>query len=301
MKLNIFIASLIFAIILWGSISLSDEYYAVIQVSPKLFNFPKGYTSGSELPDKISIRVKGKGWRLVSVNLGSDTEYLISVGGDSGKQLIDVSGNLNNNRWIKSDLEVIDVLPDTLSILVEKIVTKKIPVLANLNIEYKQGYGLALPITLNTDSVLVSGPRSMVKKMNSIKTEEVKLSAIDSKMLVDLKMPQKSGFSYNIEKIEANLDVQKIVEKQFDEITVEVLDVPQDREVVLLPNKISCSIRGGIQVLGKMSNSQFKSFVFYRDVVRDTIGSVSPNIEIPENTTLLYIKPERLRYIIKTF
>jgi hypothetical protein len=284
MKLNIFIASLIFSIILWGSISLSDEYYAVIQVSPKLFNLPRGYTSGSELPDKISIRVKGKGWRLVSVNLGSDTEYLISVGGDSGKQLIDVSSNLNNNRWIKSDLEVIDVLPDTLSILVEKIVTKKILVLANLNLEYKPGYGLALPITQNIDSALVSGPRSMVKKINSIKTDEVKLSGIDS-----------------IEKIEASLDVQKIVEKQFDDITVEVLDVPQDREVVLLPNKISCSVRGGIQVLGKMSSSQFKSFVYYRDVVRDTVGSVSPNIEIPENTTLLFLKPERLRYIIKTF
>ncbi len=300
MKLNIFIASLIFSIILWGSISLSDEYYAIIQVSPKLINFPKGYTSGTGLPDKISIRVKGKGWRLVSVNLGSDTEYLISVS-DSGKQLIDVYNNLNNNRWIKSDLEVIDVSPDTLSVLVEKIVTRKLPVVASLNVNYREGFGLALPVSQNVDSVYISGPKSMIKKMKQVNTEELKLIGVDSKTLVDLNLPQRGGFKYNLDKIEVKLDVQRIVEKQFDEINVDVFDVPPDREVVLLPNKISCSVRGGIQVLGKMTKDQFKSFVYYHEVVNDTLGSVIPNIEIPDNTSLLYIKPERLRYIIKTF
>ena len=301
MKLNIFIASLIFSIILWGSISLSDEYYAIIKVTPKLINFPKGYTSGTELPDKVSIRVKGKGWRLVTVNLSSDTEYLISVGADSGKQLIDVYNNLSNNRWIQSDLELIDISPDTISVMVEKIISKKVPVIANLNIDYREGFGLAVPVIQNIDSVVVSGPRSKIRKLKDIETEELKLTGVDNKIVTELNLPNLSGFKYNTDKIEVNLDVQKIVEKQFDDIEVEVLDVPPDREVVLLPNKISCSIRGGIQVLGKLPGDQFKSFVFYNEVVKDTLGSIAPNVEIPANTKFLFIKPERLRYIIKTF
>ena len=301
MKLNIFIASLIFSIILWGSISLSDEYYATIKVTPKLINFPKGYTSGTELPDKISIRVKGKGWRLVSVNLSSDTEYLISVGSDSGRQMINVYNNLSNNRWIKSDLELIDITPDTISVLVEKIISKKVPVIAKLDINFREGFGLALPISQNIDSVVVSGPRSKIKNLKEIDTEELKLSGIDNKVSTELNLPKLNGFKYNTDKIEVNLDVQKIVEKQFDDIEVEVLDVPPDREVVLLPNKISCSVRGGIQVLGKLTSDQFKSFVFYNTVVKDTVGSITPTVEIPANTKFLYIKPDRLRYIIKTF
>ena len=97
------------------------------------------------------------------------------------------------------------------------------------------------------------------------------------------------------------MDVQRIVDKQFDDINVEVLDVPPDRDVILLPNKISCSVRGGIRILGKLEKEQFRAFVFYRDVVLDTLGSVVPKIEIPTNTELMFIKPEHLRYVIKTF
>ncbi len=79
------------------------------------------------------------------------------------------------------------------------------------------------------------------------------------------------------------------------------LDVPPDRDVILLPNKISCNVRGGIDILGKLEKDQFRAFVFYRDVVLDTLGNVIPHIEHPVNTTLKYIKPERLRYIIKKF
>lgn len=301
MKLNIFLASLIFSIILWGSISLSDEYYTVIKVPPKLIRLPGGYACGSQLPETISIRVKGKGWRLVSINLGSETEYQISAKGDSGKFLVDLSANLSNNRWIQSDLQVIDISPDTISVSIEKIITKKLPVKANLDISYKTGFGLALPVSQNVDSILVSGPRSIINNLNEIQTERLTLAGVDGEITANLNLPQNQVLKYNIENISVKLDVQRIVEKQFDEIEVEILDIPPDREVVLLPNKISCSVRGGIQVLGKLSNDQFHSFVFYHDIVKDTSGSVSPKIDLPSNTTLLFIKPERLRYIIKTF
>ena len=83
-KLNIFLASFIFSVILWGSISLSDIYYTNIDVKLTLTNFPKGYTTGSILPDELKIRVKGEGWRLVSINVGPETEFKVSVGDDSG-------------------------------------------------------------------------------------------------------------------------------------------------------------------------------------------------------------------------
>ena len=88
---------------------------------------------------------------------------------------------------------------------------------------------------------------------------------------------------------------------QIDDIEVEVLDVPPDKEVILFPNKIGCSIRGGIEVLGRLSKENFKSYIFYKDVVLDTLGSILPQIESPKNTVVLFTKPERLRYVIKSF
>ncbi len=300
-KLYIFIAAVLFAIIFWGSISLSGSYYANIDVALKLFDFPDGYTTGSNLPDNVSIKLKGEGWKLVTLNIGAESEYRVSVESDSGLKYVNLYNNLANNRWILSETEVIDINPDTIAFFVERIVSKKVPVLVDLGLEFKTGYGLASNILVAPDSVIVSGPVSIMKDLKKISTVRKSLSSLDNKKVVNINLPKTTGITYNSNLIEVALDVQRIVDKQFDNIPVDVLDVPQDISVVLLPNTVGCSVRGGVNVLGNLNEDQFKAYLFYSDIVSDTLGSVVPHLELPENTSLMFIKPERVRYIIKTF
>ncbi len=65
--------------------------------------------------------------------------------------------------------------------------------------------------------------------------------------------------------------------------------------------KLNIGVRGGIDILAKLTKDDFNSFVNYRDVVLDTLGSIVPKIILPGNAFLLYSKPERLRYVIKKF
>jgi hypothetical protein len=300
-KLYIFIAAVLFAIIFWGSISLSDSYYANIDVALKLVDFPDGYTTGSNLPDNVSIKLKGEGWKLVTLNIGAESEYRVSVESDSGLKYVNLYNNLADNRWILSETEVIDIKPDTIVFFVERIVSRKVSVLVDLSLEFKPGYGLAGNILVNPDSVIVSGPLSIMKELKEISTVRKSLSSLDNKKVVNINLPKTTGITYNNNIIKVVLDVQRIVDKQFDDIPVDVLDVPQDISVVLLPNTVGCSVRGGVNVLGNLNEDQFKAYLFYSDIVSDTLGSVIPHLELPENTSLMFIKPERVRYIIKTF
>ena len=75
----------------------------------------------------------------------------------------------------------------------------------------------------------------------------------------------------------------------------------QIRNIVILPNKITIGVKGGIEFLGKVTPDQFKVSVNYRNIVLDTLGSVMPDIQMPPNLSLIYVKPERLRYIIKKY
>ncbi|NNG27475.1 MAG: hypothetical protein HKM87_08110 [Ignavibacteriaceae bacterium] len=300
-KLYIFIAAVIFAIIFWGSISLSDSYYATIDVALKLVDFPEGYTTGSNLPENVSIKLKGEGWKLVTLNIGAESEYRISVESDSGLKYANLYNNLADNRWILSETEVIDIKPDTIAFIVERIVSKKVPVLVDLRLEFKPGYGLAGNILVAPDSVIVSGPVSIMKDLNEIFTVRKSMSSLDVKKVLKINLPKSAGITYSSNLIEVVLDVQRIVDKQFDNIPVDVLDVPKDISVVLLPNTVGCSVRGGVTVLGNLNEDQFKAYLYYSDIVNDTLGSVIPHLELPKNTSLMFIKPERVRYIIKTF
>lgn len=300
-KLNIFIASVIFAIILWGSISLSDIFYTNVDVKLTLTNLPSGYTTGSPLPEKIQLRVKGQGWRLVSINVGPETEFRVSVRGDSGRQNINLYDYLESNRWLLSDVEIINISPDSIRFFIERIITKKLPVISGLDLEFKPGYGLASDIIFKPDSVLVSGPLSLLKNMTGIKTGDKLLTALDSRTETEVNLPWMNGFNYNANLIEVILDIQRIVDKQFENISVDVIDIPPRKEVVLLPNKIGFNVRGGIEILGKLKPDQFRAYVRYQSLVQDTTGSVTPVLEMPKNVTLQFLKPDRLRYVIRSF
>ena len=300
-KAPMIIVAIVFSIILWGTISLSEDYYSNIEIPLRLTDFPDGYTIASEIPEMMTIKLKGSGWKLFSLNVGQDVSYNVSVNDDSGLINLTLLEYLTDNRWVISELEVIDIIPSSLSISVERIIEKKVPIVSNLNLDFKAGYGLATNIELNPDSVLVSGPVSVIKNLPALRTKELLLSSLDKKVAEQIGFIELPGTNYGTDFVTVTIDIQRIVDKQFDDINVDVLDVPRNRDVVLLPNKVSIGVRGGIDILGKLNRDQFEAFVFYRQVVLDTLGNVIPQVRLPKNTNLLYLKPERLRYIIKKF
>lgn len=300
-KIYIFVASIVFAVILWGAISLSDLFYTNIYVKLTLTNFPPGYTTGSPVPEKIKLRVRGQGWKLVSLNIGPEAEFRVSVGGDSGRQQISLYNFIETNRWLLSDVDIINLYPDSIKFFVEKIISKKLLVTSGLDLEFKPGYGLATDIIFKPDSITVWGPKSLLSRMNEIRTIGSIPEPLDSRTATTVSLPSLRGFTYSSNSIEVILDVQRIVDKQFDNIPVMVLDKPSTREVVLLPNTVNVNIRGGIVILGKLKTEDFRAFVRYQNVVQDTTGSVSPEIILPKNVTLQFLKPDRLRYVIRSF
>jgi hypothetical protein len=223
------------------------------------------------------------------------------VGGDSGRHNINLYDYLESNRWLLSDVEIINIFPDSLRFFVERIISKKLPVISGLGLKFKPGYGLASDIVLRPDTVVVSGPISLLKSMKEIRTVDKSLDFLDSKTKLEANLPVMNGIEYSANLVEVILDIQRIVDKQFENIAVDVIDIPPRKEVVLLPNKIGFNVRGGIEILGKLKTEQFHAYVRYQSLVQDTTGSVTPVLEMPENVTLQYLKPDRLRYVIRSF
>lgn len=280
---------------------MSSDYFAVIEVPLRLVNIPKGLSSGSVMPDKILIKVKSRGWKLISMNVASPSEFVVPLSVDSGLKFINLNNYLSENNWLSEDIQVMDIIPDTISFYIESIGTKKLPIEANLNLNFKTGYGLASGIKFIPDSVMVTGPKSILKKMKSMFTERRTYNNLSEKIVERIEVKKLRGFSYSADNVLMNLDVQAIIDKSFEEIPVKVLNVPPDREVVLIPNLITVSVLGGIEVLGKLSEHDFSASIEYSEVVVDSTGTVAPEIDFPDNTQLIYVKPERLRYVITKF
>ena len=300
-KINIIIFSVLFSLLIWGSVTLSEQFYSVKDFKIKIVNEPKGYSSGTIEPENISIKLKAKGWQLLTLGLGPKYEYLVSADNDSGKITIDPFNEIDENTWLSSGLSITEISPRQISFNVEKLKYKKLKIEAETDILFSDGYGLATPIKIYPDSVLVAGPSSVLDKISALKTKTVHLSSLDSKIKIITDIEEPKGFQLEQNKVELTFDVQRIVEKTFENIKVSINGMPQDRHIVLIPNVINCSLRGGINILGKINPNEISASIDYREIVYDTLGSVQPKIVIPQNTELVFTKPVWLNYIIKEF
>ncbi len=300
-KLNIIIFSALFSVLIWGSVTLSEQFYLIRNFKIRIINEPNGYSYGSIDPENVSIKLKAKGWQLLTLGLGPQNEYLISAEKDSGKITVDPFNEIDENTWLSAGLSISEISPRQISFYIEKLKFKKLKIEAETDISYNDGYGLATPIKVYPDSVLVAGPSSVLDKISTIKTKIVKLSSLDSKIKIITDIEEPKGFQLEQKKAELTFDVQRIVEKTFENVKVIINGMPEDRDIVFIPNTINCSLRGGINILGKINPNEISASIDYREIVYDTLGSVQPKISIPQYTELVFTKPVRLNYIVKKF
>ncbi len=303
MKKNfyIIIVSVIFSVTVWVSIALSDEYYSIYKLPVEIIDLPAGYTVGSNSHEIVTIRVKGDGWKLMSFELGSSKYYYVSVKGDSGVISANLLANVENNPWLATGINILDITPKNIRISVEPIAEKKLKIIPELNLEFREGYSLASKVIVEPDSVLFRGPLSLISRMESFKTKEISLKNLDQKTNLQVELEEMRGFEPAKNNVSITLDVQRIVENTISDIPVKVVNKPSDVDIVLLPNLVSCTFRGGVNILGKITSADITATVDYYSVISDTLGFIRPEIQSPENLNLLSVKPDKLKFVIKKY
>lgn len=299
-KLPAIIIALIFASALWAYVSLSSSYSLDLSV-PVEVKTTKSQALSDELPSSIEMTVKGKGWDLLSMILSRDLRYtldLTKVKRDSRvstRQLISESMNL------KQDLSLVTLNPDTISISFDRVLEKRVPVRSDIRINLREGYSIIGKPKLTPDSVTITGSANLVSRIRSVSTESKVFENVNSSVsgTIALKDTFPSSVKADVRSVDFRYNIQLSAEKSIEEVIVSINDVPDDKEVLLIPPKITVSIRGGVDQLARISPSDITAGVEFPDIESDTLGFVVPEINIPEETSLLSFEPQKLQYIIK--
>lgn len=295
--LNIVLIS-IFAVLLWGFISLSNEYNTVIKTDVKISNIPQEYSLSNISNEKLIIRVKGQGWELAKLVWGPDKDFEIPIL-DSGLKNIKIRDYLETN--LPSTISVEKVVPENIEIEIEKSFTKKLPIKSNLILDFKDGYGRVSDIIIYPDSLEISGPKSIISEMNFVGTEVLEFEELEQSVTQKMNINKIPNVNYNIDKVNIEFEVQKIVDKTFEDILVKTTNVKLGQELILFPAKIQVVLRGGLNVLADLESEDIQAEVSFIQAERDSLGSLIPNVDYPPNTTLIKTIPSKLKYVIKQF
>lgn len=300
-KIITIISISIFSIVLWGSISLSEEYNTSYTLPIEFVDLSDDYSINTDKLKKVSISLKGDGWSLAGLALKSELKFYISPQNEEGRQVISSRNEIERNDWLPSNVQVTEVQPDVIEFDVERISFRRVPIDPDIAVNFKDEYGMISNISIEPDSVDISGPESKIKNIEKVKTELIEFNNVDNSVSanVPLEKIESIDYYYNFTKIE--FDVQKISNKTFEDVAVETRNVPTSKQLDLFPPKIRVVLRGGINVLGKLVSEDINPYVTFDQALNDTLGAITPIIEVPEFTEVIVIKPNKLDYIIKQY
>ncbi|MEW6703019.1 MAG: YbbR-like domain-containing protein [Bacteroidota bacterium] len=301
MKKKIITISLIavFSIILWASVSMTDVYVTTIRVPVNFTDLPRNYSIGYSSVNEIYLQVKGRGWELAKLSLGRDARFNVSVHRRIGKRKNDLKDFIEANAWLTSSFQVLEIAPSIIEFDVERTGSKHVKLIKNFKMEFKPGYGPASEIKINPEFVEIFGPANLLQNIDSLKTEYREFLNVSENVKIDIPIETPDGISLTNQTSTIEFEVQKIVDKTFEEIPVETFNVPAAKELILYPGKINIVLRGGIDILGRLTNDSIKPSVDFWNALREENGIIEPTIIIPRFTTIIDTVPKKLEYIIK--
>jgi len=300
--LQIATATSVFAILLWGSVKLSNEHYARVQIPFHLVNTPAGFAPSSSLPKMLELTFRGGGWHLMSHLWDSGPGVSVDVGSSSSYQKVLTIRDIVRLLDIPQGLEVTDMNPDSVFITFEPYAQKKVPVLFDMTLSFADGYGLSGDPVIVPESVTVGGATTTIAGMTSWSGGHLMLGDLKTPIehVVSVDSTDSNVLQVTPSSVSVILNVQPIAEKRIRGIPVTVLSLPSNREVVFIPPKLDILVRGGIDQLAEFDVSDCEATVLFGDLIGDTVYSVVPHVSIPAGLVIIHTEPQQFQFVIRT-
>ena len=299
-KFRVFLLSFVFASALWLYINLNLSYSLDISI-PVEIQTTKSQALTEDIPNKIEVKVKGKGWDLLNILISKDLKYNLDISKMKKDSKI-ITGQFVNERLnLQQNVSILEINPDTININFDKVFEKLVPVRNNITLNLKEGYSIVGTPVLIPDSVKIQGSSYLLNKIKYVPTEYKVISNVNSDVsgVVNLKDTLSNVIKIDQKQVNFRFKIQLSAEKNLDDILINVLNVPQDKEVLLIPPKLSVSLRGGVEQLTQITSSDVIVNIEFGKIENDTLGFVIPEIIIPDETSMLKSEPSKLQYIIK--
>lgn len=246
----VFISCLVLSAALWFLTVMNGTHTDKVQVPIHYTNLPENMMVINNLPDHISVKVKAKGFRLLSnylFNSWSSLEINVDPGQDmkKGKRnyyVLPMKHKLEEiGSQLGQDVTIISVEPDSIYFQFDSRATKKVPVVMNGDISFEKQFGQSGPVKFVPDSVVISGSLHLLENTDSVMTEFFTAPLLAENYESVIRLVKEDGIRLSRDEVKLYVPVEQLTEKVI-EIPVKVTGVPDNEEMKIIPDKVTVSI-----------------------------------------------------------
>lgn len=293
--LFVFLLGCLIAVSLWLLVNLGKEFHLTVNIPLEITNYSDGMAFSTPPPDEISIGVSGIGWNLVSLYRNPPG---ISIRYEEG--LVDITEIVQSQLASYSDVTVQKVNPSFITVEMEPIAVKRVPVIPDLDVRLKTQYEISGFVRVSPDSVTVSGAESIIDTINFWPTERLQLRNVQQAVNRSLHLASLDGIHIrDTTQVDVAFDVTEFTEGEI-RIYVRARNVPDGQQIRFNPSVISVRYDVPIEFFSEAQEAiPYEAFVNFSDILRDTTGFVVPDVRPTMhdiNLRLRSFQPRRVSY-----
>lgn len=309
-KAGIFLFFVFLSSIFWLLKSLDKNYNILIQYPINYQDNPSGKVLVGDVPNSVYINVSARGYMLLKMKfLAASNPIAVSLkksnlqqktGADSSHYyLITKQVTENFISKLDVDVQVHDILPDSLFLNFANKIIKKVAIHPNVNVkELKQYILKKTPYTV-PDSILISGPDYLVQNINHINTTSYEASKNVTLETTTLQLEQPANISLSNSEVIVSIEREKFTEKTL-QVPVRVINLPDSIEIKTFPSEIQLTCHVGLSQYQKVKASDFLIAVDYNDIQKSASKKLMLQIiSIPSSVQSIDFKPHTVEYILE--
>lgn len=177
--------------------------------------------------------------------------------------------------------------------------TKLVPIINNISLKFKKGFNSEKKISLRPDSVLISGSKSNLAKVESVFTKKLNLSNVQDTLNAKVPIVKPSA---NIELVTDYTNYFLPVEKYSENslmIDILVLNSPDNLEIDIFPNQAKVSFLIPVRIFDKILSSDFRVVCDFESRFESEGVMIPKLIDYPEGILSPSLKVRKVDYLVK--
>lgn len=302
-KWKTFIFFLFLASLFWVLTKISKEFTAPVTSKIQFTNVPETVSIKEVNAEEITFNLYSSGYDFLGYKLKqpdllidvskyiSNTENKINI---TSTQLVEeINEQFSTSRSVNS-LNI-----DALLVTVDPIIRKKVPVVVQKRVSYKNGFRQIGSINITPDSIYVSGPQKVLAHIDSLTTENIKIDLVDGNISkkVTIKIPDIDGISLSNETVVASWVVKEIAQKEF-EVPIAVINKPKGEIIKIIPNVIKLRVDITLDHYNDITSKDFKIVCDYNKRNTDENFMIAHIDKIPQWVEHIELGTQKIDFLI---
>ena len=300
-RLRFFLFFVFISFFFWISTKLSKTYTLEQSFSINWNDVPEGIII-SDKEYKLNTSIKASGievmfYRLFlnELNVSLKEAKFSSTKGivNTERQRFFVEQQLFNNTILNQ------ISPVSLEFEYSNLDKKNVPIIPKIEFNLRPGYLLDKPLSSIPDSILISGPKTLLDSIHNIETQFFSYDDIFEPFSYIVKLKKISKIQMPIDEVKINLSVSRYSEKEFI-LPIEILNLPKDKRVKLFPPKVKVKVTLPVSIISTVKDSDFSLVVDYNEIIYDKARELQLSInKQPPAIKQIILEPKKVNFLIR--